>query len=169
MRKVTCEVNQLHTYTCIMWKLRSKSRSEVIPPACAGRFVLRAWWTRALREVSSLLKEHDSGSVWLSLSSTHVDQTLDASHSACCTWASANYIIGLAAVCDWILLTHFLTLQWAADSTLQAIHPFWVSRLKVHTSRPAEDYGSLWAGSLSVLQTNSLIRSDSLASAQLPV
>lgn len=128
--------------------------------ACAGRFVLRAWWTRALWEVSSLLKEHDSGSVWLSLSSTHVDQTLHASHSACCTGASANYIIGLAAVCDWILLTHFLTLQRAADSTLQAIHPFWVSRLKVHTSRPAEDYGSLWAGSLSVLQTNSLIRSD---------
>lgn len=39
--------------------------------------------------------------------------------AARCTWASANYIIGLAAACDWILLTYFLCSQQAADSTLQ--------------------------------------------------
>lgn len=95
-------------------------------------------------------------SLWSAQTQNHLHISCTTRH----TWALANYIIGLAAACDWIPLTNFLHSQRAADSTLQNIQPCSASRLKGCGANLTEDYGSLQAGSRSALQTNSLMRSD---------
>lgn len=56
------------------------------------------------------------------------------------TWTSANNIIGLASVCDWILLTDFLCSQWTADSTLHTVQP---QRFKAESPHRRPRWG-LW-------------------------